>query len=357
METAAFGATPEGGTDRLTVDRGPPGPRLVPGACRRWAARSPSTHGRDVRAARARRDGRRWRSARISTPSRPAASSTACSACSPALEAMRTLNEAGYETDAPIEVVNWTNEEGSRFAPAMVASAAIAGDFTTDDWACAQAIAPASRSARRSMRSAIAATERCGAHQLSALLRAAHRAGPDPGGRGQDHRRGHRRAGRCLVRGHDHRLRERMPAPRRCRCASNALLGLRGDRARDRADRARRMRPPPSRPSARRIGRAELAQRRAGRGALHPRPARTRTAPSSTRSRRRFARALSEICGPREAVDSTSRGSGASRRCRLMPGCVAAVDARPKAWAIPPPHRLGRRARRLQPRAPGARPR
>src|ERR1700749_103832 len=39
-----------------------------------------------------------------------------------ALEALRTLVEAGYETFAPIEVVNWTNEEGSRFAPAMGAS-------------------------------------------------------------------------------------------------------------------------------------------------------------------------------------------------------------------------------------------
>ncbi len=37
-----------------------------------------------------------------------------------ALEAMRTLVETGYETNAPIEVVNWTNEEGSRFAPAML---------------------------------------------------------------------------------------------------------------------------------------------------------------------------------------------------------------------------------------------
>src|SRR5690348_14243311 len=39
-----------------------------------------------------------------------------------ALETLRTLVEAGYETYAPIEVINWTNEEGSRFAPAMVAS-------------------------------------------------------------------------------------------------------------------------------------------------------------------------------------------------------------------------------------------
>ena len=49
-----------------------------------------------------------------------------------ALEAMRTLHESGYETNAPIEIVNWTNEEGSRFAPAMLASGVFAGVFTVD---------------------------------------------------------------------------------------------------------------------------------------------------------------------------------------------------------------------------------
>jgi N-carbamoyl-L-amino-acid hydrolase len=47
-----------------------------------------------------------------------------------ALEAMRTLHETGYETNAAIEIVNWTNEEGSRFAPAMLASGVFAGVFT-----------------------------------------------------------------------------------------------------------------------------------------------------------------------------------------------------------------------------------
>ncbi|MFA6266331.1 MAG: M20 family metallo-hydrolase [Pseudolabrys sp.] len=51
-----------------------------------------------------------------------------------ALEALRTLHRAGYETFAPVEVVNWTNEEGSRFAPAMIASGVFAGFFTRD-WA------------------------------------------------------------------------------------------------------------------------------------------------------------------------------------------------------------------------------
>ncbi len=45
------------------------------------------------------------------------------------LEIVRTLNDLNYETDAPIEVSVWTNEEGSRFAPAMVGSGVFAGVF------------------------------------------------------------------------------------------------------------------------------------------------------------------------------------------------------------------------------------
>ncbi|MGX9392867.1 allantoate amidohydrolase [Nitrobacteraceae bacterium UC4446_H13] len=50
-----------------------------------------------------------------------------------ALEVVRTLNDAGIETEMPLCIINWTNEEGSRFAPAMMASATYAGDYTTDD--------------------------------------------------------------------------------------------------------------------------------------------------------------------------------------------------------------------------------
>jgi N-carbamoyl-L-amino-acid hydrolase len=49
-----------------------------------------------------------------------------------ALEVMRTMHESGYETNAPIEIINWTNEEGSRFAPAMLASGVFAGVFTPE---------------------------------------------------------------------------------------------------------------------------------------------------------------------------------------------------------------------------------
>jgi N-carbamoyl-L-amino-acid hydrolase len=48
------------------------------------------------------------------------------------LEVVRTLNDLGYETEAPVEIVAWTNEEGSRFSPAMVGSGAFAGVFDLD---------------------------------------------------------------------------------------------------------------------------------------------------------------------------------------------------------------------------------
>jgi beta-ureidopropionase / N-carbamoyl-L-amino-acid hydrolase len=45
------------------------------------------------------------------------------------LEVVRTLNDLGYETEAPLEIVVWTNEEGARFAPAMLGSGVFAGIF------------------------------------------------------------------------------------------------------------------------------------------------------------------------------------------------------------------------------------
>ncbi|MBB4005005.1 MAG: Zn-dependent hydrolase [Aurantimonas endophytica] len=43
------------------------------------------------------------------------------------LEVIRSLNDLGVKTRHPIVVVNWTNEEGTRFAPAMLASGVFAG--------------------------------------------------------------------------------------------------------------------------------------------------------------------------------------------------------------------------------------
>lgn len=48
------------------------------------------------------------------------------------LEVIDTLNDLGIKTPMAIEVVSWTNEEGARFAPAMLASGAYAGVFTRE---------------------------------------------------------------------------------------------------------------------------------------------------------------------------------------------------------------------------------
>jgi N-carbamoyl-L-amino-acid hydrolase len=50
------------------------------------------------------------------------------------LEVIRSLNDLGIKTKHPIVVTNWTNEEGTRFAPAMLASGVFAG-MHTEDWA------------------------------------------------------------------------------------------------------------------------------------------------------------------------------------------------------------------------------
>ena len=50
------------------------------------------------------------------------------------LEIIRTLNDLDIKTKHPIEIVNWTNEEGTRFAPPMLSSGVFA-DMHTEDWA------------------------------------------------------------------------------------------------------------------------------------------------------------------------------------------------------------------------------
>jgi N-carbamoyl-L-amino-acid hydrolase len=49
-----------------------------------------------------------------------------------ALEVVRSLNDLKIKTRYPIEVANWTNEEGSRFAPAMISSGVFAGVYTKE---------------------------------------------------------------------------------------------------------------------------------------------------------------------------------------------------------------------------------
>jgi N-carbamoyl-L-amino-acid hydrolase len=86
-----------------------------------------------------------------------------------ALEALHTLVEAGYETYAPIEVVNWTNEEGARFAPAMVSSGVFAGAFE-HDWASARRDPAGITFAEALDAIGYRGAQRCGAHPLSGFF-------------------------------------------------------------------------------------------------------------------------------------------------------------------------------------------
>ena len=54
------------------------------------------------------------------------------------LEVVRTLNERGIRTRAPVEVAIWTNEEGSRFVPVMMGSGVFCGAFSLEAAYCAR---------------------------------------------------------------------------------------------------------------------------------------------------------------------------------------------------------------------------
>ena len=51
-----------------------------------------------------------------------------------ALEVINTLNDLNIETERPIVIVNWTNEEGTRFSPPMMSSGVFAGVYSKE-WA------------------------------------------------------------------------------------------------------------------------------------------------------------------------------------------------------------------------------
>src|SRR5436853_1219073 len=137
LETAQIGATPKGGICRLTLtdlDR-----QVRDWFCARCEALGCTVTVDDMGAMFARRPGHRNDIPPIAMGSHLDTQPTGGKfdgvlGVLGALEALRTLVQAGYETFAPIEVLNWTNEEGSRFAPAMVASGVFAGAFTRD-WA------------------------------------------------------------------------------------------------------------------------------------------------------------------------------------------------------------------------------
>ena len=93
------------------------------------------------------------------------------------LEIIRSLNDHDISTDAPIEVVNWTNEEGARFAPAMLCSGVYAGLFDLE-FALNRIDAEGLGLKGELERIGYAGDEPCGAHKLGAFLEAHIEQGP-----------------------------------------------------------------------------------------------------------------------------------------------------------------------------------
>jgi beta-ureidopropionase / N-carbamoyl-L-amino-acid hydrolase len=135
-ETAQFGTTPKGGVRRLTL--GPEDKQVRDWFRARCEAAGLEVHVDALGSMFGLRKGRDMSKAPIGLGSHLDTQPTGGKfdgvlGTLAALEVVRTLNDAGIETETPICICNWTNEEGSRFAPAMMASAAYVGDFTTDD--------------------------------------------------------------------------------------------------------------------------------------------------------------------------------------------------------------------------------
>ena len=102
-----------------------------------------------------------------------------------ALEALRTLVNAGYQTFAPIELINWTNEEGARFAPALIASGVFAGVFARD-WAVARQDRGGETFGAALEAIGYRGPEPCGAHKLSAFFELHIEQGPYLEAEGKD---------------------------------------------------------------------------------------------------------------------------------------------------------------------------
>lgn len=102
-----------------------------------------------------------------------------------ALELVRTLNDLGIRTRRPIVIVNWTNEEGTRFAPPMLASGVFAGMHTLD-WAYAREDAAGKTFGEELVRIGWVGDEEVGARKMHACFELHIEQGPILEAEGKD---------------------------------------------------------------------------------------------------------------------------------------------------------------------------
>ncbi len=93
------------------------------------------------------------------------------------LEVIRTLNDFDVQTEHPIEVSVWTNEEGSRFAPAMVSSGVFAGVFDLE-YGLSRADLDGKTMGEELTRIGYAGTEEVGGREIKAFFEAHIEQGP-----------------------------------------------------------------------------------------------------------------------------------------------------------------------------------
>jgi N-carbamoyl-L-amino-acid hydrolase len=102
-----------------------------------------------------------------------------------ALEVVRSMNDLGIKTKHPVVVTNWTNEEGARFAPAMLASGVFAG-IHTEDYAKGRRDMDGKVFGEELKRIGWEGTEKVGARKMHAMLELHIEQGPILEAEGKD---------------------------------------------------------------------------------------------------------------------------------------------------------------------------
>ncbi|MGX9854491.1 Zn-dependent hydrolase [Limimaricola variabilis] len=101
------------------------------------------------------------------------------------LEVVRSIRDQGITPRRPIVVVNWTNEEGTRFAPAMLSSGVFAG-VHTQDWAYAREDAEGKRFGDELARIGYVGDEPVGQRKMHAMFELHIEQGPILEAEGKD---------------------------------------------------------------------------------------------------------------------------------------------------------------------------